>query len=103
MDAPTLIEPGVRYFLSETLKQCHQFKIKHNNMIVNLYLLIGFVLLVSLVLLFMYKGKPSPEERERRDREKKEYILTKIRNYQDAKLRSQQALITGLPHWDDEL
>jgi hypothetical protein len=34
--------------------------------------------------------------------EKKKYILSKIRNYQDAKIRAQQELITGLPHWESE-
>ena len=34
---------------------------------------------------------------------KKRYIMSKIRNYQQAKLRSQQELITGLPHWESEL
>ena len=28
---PCLIEPGMKYFLNETLKQCHIFKINHNN------------------------------------------------------------------------
>ena len=28
---PILIEPGVRYFLNETLKQCHIFKENYNN------------------------------------------------------------------------
>ena len=31
-----------------------------------------------------------------------EYILSKIRNFQDAKIRAQQELITGLPHWEKE-
>ena len=26
---PRLTEPGVKYFLNETLKQCHTFKNKH--------------------------------------------------------------------------
>ena len=27
---PILTEPGVKYFLNETLKQCHSFKEKYN-------------------------------------------------------------------------
>ena len=34
--------------------------------------------------------------------QKKQYILSKIRNFQDAKIRAQQELITGLPHWENE-
>ena len=52
--------------------------------------------------MYRYKGKPSPEEVAQKDREKKQYIISKIRNFQDVRKRSQQQLITGLPHWDDE-
>jgi hypothetical protein len=27
---PILVEPGVKYFLGETLKQCHKFKEQYN-------------------------------------------------------------------------
>ena len=30
---PMLTEPGVKYFIGETLKQCHNFKEQHQNMI----------------------------------------------------------------------
>jgi hypothetical protein len=40
---------------------------------------------------------------EEKETVKKQYILSKIRNYHDAKLRAQQELITGLPHWENEL
>ena len=99
---PILIEPGVRYFLNETLKQCHQFKEKYNNMIFNVASLVGLFLLIAIILAFKYKGKLTPEEKEQKETEKKQYILSKIRNYQQAKLRSQQELITGLPHWETE-
>ena len=33
---PMLTEPGVKYFLNETLKQFHKFKEKHQNMILNI-------------------------------------------------------------------
>ena len=97
---PTLIEPGVKYFLNETLKQCHIFKNKHNNHIMNIVLLSGFFLLLGLILLYKYKVKLTPAEKINKNNEKTQYILSKIKNYQDAKLRAQQDLITGLPHWN---
>ena len=99
---PMLTEPGVKYFLNETLKQCHKFKEKHQNMIFNIGLLIGFFIILGILLLYKYKGKLTPEEIEQKESEKKKYILSKIRNYQDTKLRAQQQLITGLPHWENE-
>jgi hypothetical protein len=99
---PLLIEPGVKYFLSETLKQCKDFKDKYYNSIFNISL--GFVLLliISIILFFKYKGKLTPAEKESKNREKQQYIISKIKNYQDAKLRAQQNLITGLPEWNNE-
>ena len=99
---PKLTEPGVSYFLNESLKQCHRFREKYNNTIFNIGLFIGFLVVVIVLLLYKYRGKLTPEEIEQRETEKKQYILSKIRNYQDAKKRAQQELITGLPHWDNE-
>jgi hypothetical protein len=99
---PMLTEPGVKYFLNETLKQCHKIKEKYNNMLFNIGLLIGFFIILGILLLYKYKGKLTPEEIEEKELEKKRYILSKIRNFQDAKIRAQQELITGLPHWENE-
>ena len=99
---PTLIEPGVRYFLNETLKECYKFKEKYNNIIFNICLLIGFIIILLVILIVKYKGKLTPEGKEEKEQAKKQYILSKISNYQQAKLKEQQELITGLPHWDSE-
>lgn len=99
---PMLTEPGVKYFLNESLKQCHFIKEKFHNTIFNVGLLIGFFILLGILLLFKYKGKLTPEQIKEKEMEKKKYILSKIRNYQDAKIRAQQELITGLPHWENE-
>ena len=99
---PHLTEPGVTYFLHQTLKQCHIVREKFHNLIFNVGMFIAFLLVLGLILLYKYKGKLSPVELDKKNREKQQYILSKIKNYQDAKLRSQQSLITGLPQWDDE-
>jgi hypothetical protein len=99
---PILTEPGVRYFLNETLKQCHLFKEKYNNTMFNIWVTIAFFIILGLLLLYKYKGKLTPEEVVGKETQKKQYILSKIKNYQDTKLREQQQLITGLPQWDDE-
>ena len=99
---PMLTEPGVKYFINETLKQCHQFKEQYHNLNFNIGLLVVFFLILGILLLYKYKGKLTPEEIEQKELQKKQYILSKIRNYQDAKIRAQQKLITGLPQWDNE-
>jgi hypothetical protein len=99
---PMLTEPGVKYFIGETLKQCHNFKEQYQNMLFNIGLLVLFFTILGILLLYKYKGKLTPEEIEEKESIKKQYILSKIRNFQDAKMRAQQELITGLPHWENE-
>jgi hypothetical protein len=103
INKPMLTEPGVKYFINETLKQCHLFKEHHKNLIFNIGLFILFVIGLAVFLIYKYKGKLTPEEMEEKETIKKQYILSKIKNYQNAKIRAQQELITGLPHWDTEL
>jgi len=97
---PSLVEPGVKYFLRETLKHCKEFKDKYNNTLFNIGLLVCFLLLLFGVLVYKYKGKLNPVEKNQKNWDKQQYILTKIKNYKDAKRIAHQELITGLPGWD---
>ena len=99
---PMLTEPGVKYFINETLKQCHNFKEQYQNTVFNIGILVVFFIILGILLLYKYKGKLTPEEIEQKELIKKQYILSKIRNFQDAKIKAQQELITGLPHWENE-
>lgn len=99
---PVLIEPGIKYFLNESLKQCRIFKEKYNNTLLNISIFVVFIVILGITLLVKYKGKLTPSEKEQKEQEKKQYILSKIRNYQQDKVRRQQELITGLPHWNTE-
>jgi hypothetical protein len=100
MQNPILVEPGVKYFLKETLKQCHQYKESHNYILLNVALLSAFVFILILILIIKFKGKLTPKEIEIKENENKQYILSKIKNYQDTKLIESQSLITGLPKWN---
>jgi hypothetical protein len=53
---PMLTEPGVKYFLNETLKQCHIFKVKYQNIVLLLssYLFYAFWDYRFLFLLILY-------------------------------------------------
>ena len=41
-------------------------------------------------------------EKQRKDREKQQYILSKVQKFQLAKKQAHQELITGLPNWENE-
>jgi hypothetical protein len=93
---PVLTEPGVKYFLSQTLKQCHIIKNNFHNTVFNVGLFIAFL------LIYKYKGRLTDVEKHKKNQEKQQYILSKIKNLQEAKRRAHQELITGLPNWDSE-
>ena len=52
---PRLIEPGVKYFLNETLKQCRIFKNKYHNLIWNISLASFFIILLGAFLISRFK------------------------------------------------
>ena len=72
---PTLTEPGVKYFLKETLKNCRIKKNIEFNQLMNLALLTSFVVISSVLLYYKYKTRPSDDDRknqQRNPRDKKE-------------------------------
>jgi hypothetical protein len=99
---PILTEPGVKYFLDQSLKQCHIIKNKFNNIIINVGLLILFLLILGVIIVYKYKGKPTAVEIQQKNKQKQEYILSKIYKIQQAKKEAHQELITGLPAWENE-
>jgi hypothetical protein len=100
LEKPALTEPGVKYFLNETLKQCHTFKVNHHNLMVNVSIFVALMVILGGFLLYKYKGKLTVAERKQQDDIKKQYILNKIKNVQISRQRANETLITGLPHWD---
>lgn len=99
---PILTEPGVKYFLNESLKQCHIVRSQFHNMVFNIGLFIIFLIILGAILLYKYKGRITPIELEKKTKEKQQYILSKIQNFQESKKRAHQELITGLPAWESE-
>mgnify|MGYP000076599829 CR=1 FL=1 len=99
---PLLTEPGIKYYINETLKQCTHFRNEYHNLLVNIGLGVLFCLILGGFLVYNYKGKLTPAEKMMREQEKQQYILRSIRNYQNAKVKAQQELITGLPQWENE-
>jgi hypothetical protein len=101
LTTPKLIEPGVRYFLSGTLKECRKFKDKNATILFNISMAALFVLVIGGFLMYRYKGKLTPAEVELKNTKKKEYIISKLN--QMAYLRKTQGnangMITALPQW----
>ena len=96
-ESPSLIENGTTSFLYTTLSNCHIYRVKYNNYIFNISMFCFFVLGLGILLFIRYKGKPTKEELLRKETEKKNYIMSKVYNYQQGKLKQSQNLITNLP------
>jgi hypothetical protein len=99
MGAINLIEPGVKYFFNKTLQGCHAVKQKYYNTIYNFIYLGVFVLIVGGVLYIKKRNKPTLEEKEKRKRLHYEYIISKVRNFQDIRAREQPNLQADLAVW----
>jgi hypothetical protein len=99
---PILIEPGVKYFIGGTLKECKKFKEQHISFLFNIFLFIAFISLLGIILFFRYKGKLTYEEIAVKNKQKKEYIISKLQQIAIEKKKQQtnSDMITDLPIWD---
>lgn len=97
----TLVEPGVKYFISCSLRQCREFKDKYINILFNIGMFVLFIIIISGILIYKYKGKMTPIEREIINRKKQEYIVSKLQQIAVIKKQTSERLITDLPNWTD--
>ena len=97
-----LTEPGVKYFLSETLKNVNKEKRVSNNFIINVGMFIGFVVTIGLILSYKYKNKPTPLQKKQNDLLKEGYILNKIRELNIEKKKETEKMITNLPKFESD-
>ena len=99
---PRLTEPGVKFFLNQTLKNCHETKKNYYNMIVNVCLLLLFIIIFGTILRVKYKGKLTPREKRIKEYKTQEYIISKLKIMETDRRRNQQDLITNLPIYKSE-
>ena len=101
---PTLIEPGTKHFIRGTLKQCHKFKEKYINTIFNISAFIALSATISIILWWRYKGKLTPHEIAEKNRQKQEYLVSKLQ--QLSAIREQnnrnKNMITDLPTFEKQ-
>ena len=97
---PNLIEPGVKYFLSETLKNCNKKRTEYNNNLFNLLLFLGLFTFVSLFLYYKFKNRPTKKDLEKKEKLKKYYILNKIKSLNEKAAQERMEMITNLPKFE---
>ncbi len=95
-----LIEPGVSYFLEESLKKCNEEKVKYNNIIFNGFLLIVFA---SIILLIYYnKNKLTDKEKSEKKTLKETYFLSQIKKLSEIEKQRLNISITNLPKFEND-
>lgn len=99
MEKPLLIEPGIKSFLSHTLKNCKETKNKNQNIFYNIGFFIVFFIVIGGFLLYKYKGKLTPYQRIEKEKKKKEYIISKLQQISYQKNKTD--MITNLPNWNN--
>lgn len=99
---PTLIEPGVKYFLKETLKKCNQKKNEYYNTIWNCGFFLLFVFILGMILAYRKKNKLSPEEKKKKNEKDHAYIITKMNSISDERRKLNDILITNLPKFESD-
>jgi hypothetical protein len=102
MERPKLIEPGVKYFLTQTLRECRKFKDTYITIIFNFSMLLILVIVIGGFLYYKYKGKLKPHEIKEKNRKKQEYLISKLQNLALIKQKENSNLITDLPVWNNQ-
>ena len=82
---PSLVEPTIKVIMKQQLDVCNKDKFQKNSIILNIVLGAIIVSIISVILYVNYSGKQDIKVIKERERKKKEYILSKINNYQKMK------------------
>ncbi len=103
MEPAKLIEPGVSYFLEETLKKCHKEKWKYNNLVMNGFLLLSLVIVIWFTLYHLQNSKNITEkEKKEKEKLKQTYFLDKIKQMSEKANKEFNLSITNLPKFEND-
>ena len=80
-----------------TLNKCHEYKVGIYSYCFNAIALILFISITGIILYCCYKGKYSPRELNEKMIRDQEYVLSKIRYYQNEKNKISTSTFTELP------
>lgn len=102
VQTPTLTEPGVKYFLRETLKQCHNKKTNYYNTIWNCGFFLLLLLIIGVVLSYRKRHKLTAEEKKEKQEKDHAHVMEKIRSLREERKRINNELITNLPKFEND-
>ena len=102
-NGPNLIEESAKFYLENTLKKCKDARIRMHSVYFNVVVLFVFFFIVGAFLYYRYYSKPTREETNYRIMKDQEFILSKIRYFQEQQeqINKNASPITGLPGLSD--
>ncbi len=83
MEQPSLIESSTKNFLFNTLKQCHTNRVNVYYYAFNTIVFIVFVAVTCAILYRCSLNKPTDYDRHQKMIHDQQYVMSKIRYYQD--------------------
>jgi len=95
-DVPRLIENSAKYYLYDTLQKCHTNRVSVYYYTLNFGVLFLFVGVVALVLYYCSTQKLSDYEKQQKMIKDQQYIVSKIRYYQEDKKERSQSQVSGI-------
>lgn len=97
---PILIESNYKNYISCILNNCNNYRSNNYNIIYNIIIFLLFLFVFTIGLYISYKYKMSPEQNKIRKHKEQEFILNKIRIYQEElkKNNEYKEQITNLPN-----
>jgi len=106
-DKPKLVDNGVKYFLREVLKNCHNYKQSNINTFYNITMFIIFISTLGIILFMRYKGNSTSKSYYEKSMKDKEYIMSKLVYYNRQNIDNQQKIknnmITNLPDYSNHV
>jgi hypothetical protein len=79
-----LVEHGMKYFTSHTLRRCHGVRTKYEQTYTTVVSLLAIFLGICVILWLKRLYRETPEERHSRIQERNEYLYTKMRTFNHA-------------------
>lgn len=102
---PKLITPNVKFFFKNVLKNCNTVKNNNFNFFYNIGLFLLFVIILTTLLLFKYKGGKNSIKKYEKNLKDKQYIMSKLVYYNKANVENNQRIknnmITNLPDYSN--
>ena len=79
-----LVEHGMKYFTSHTLRRCHDVRVNYEGSIRTIYTLVCVIVLFAAMLFAKRVFRENDKEREERISKRNNYLYTKMRMFNHA-------------------